>query len=223
MEVRAVIFDFDQVLIDSYNDHVDSFVIAAEKSGMKLNHNQIRKIYHEFGKSANEIMKEIYPKITARELKKFTTERDVVYKSIVEKNGIKLMKGAKEFLSFLAKKKLKIALVSSGSRKNIDLGFRKTGIGKFFDLVISSEDTRLHKPHPDPLIKAAKILKVNAKQCLYIGDSIYEIISARRARMNGVGVATGEYPQSALERNGAVKVFKNLVEFRKNFEKLLTL
>ena len=103
MAIRAIIFDFDEVLIDSYDDHVDSFVIAAKKLGISLNHNQIRKIYHEFGKSANEIMKEINPHLTAKQLVKFTTERDKVYRSIVAKRGIKLMKGAKNFLEFLSK------------------------------------------------------------------------------------------------------------------------
>lgn len=216
MAIRAVIFDFDEVLIDSYKDHLDAFVIAAKKFHINLDKPDIKKICHRFGKSAKEIMKEVKPEMTDKELNEFAVEKDKVYRVIVAKRGIKLMKGAKNLLEFLAKTKLEVAIASSASRRNINLALKKTGTGKFFDLIISAEDTKRHKPHPDPLVKAAKILRVKTKECIYVGDSVYEIISAKRAKMIGIGVTTGNYSADDLERNGAKKVFRNLLEL-KNF------
>ena len=219
MRIRAVIFDFDQVLIDSYKDHLDAFVLAAKKFGVELNKSDVKKIYHKFGKSAKEIMEDIRPQMTSAEIKKFTEEKDRIYRKIITKRGVKLMKGAKEILIFLKQKKMKIAIASSATRKNIMIGLKKNKIERFFPVIVSAEDTKRHKPFPDPLLKTARLLKVKPRETVYIGDTTYEIISAKRARMIGIAVKSGLYSTENLKKHGAKKVFENLFQLKKFFEK----
>lgn len=220
MKIRAVIFDFDQVLVDSYKDHLDAFVFSAKKFGVDLNKNDVRKIYHKFGKSAKEIMREVKPEMNDEELKNFVIEKDKIYRKLVAKHGIKLMKGAKNILVFLNHKRIKIAIASSATRKNIMIGLKKNRIEKFFSIIVSVEDTKRHKPYPDPLLKTARLFHVKPNECIYVGDTVYEMLSAKRAKMTGIAVESGIYSAKILKKNGAKLVFGDLKELYKSFEEI---
>ncbi|MEM5805463.1 MAG: HAD-IA family hydrolase [Candidatus Aenigmatarchaeota archaeon] len=218
MQIKAVIFDFDQVLIDSYKDHLDAFLLAAKKFRIKLNKEEI---YKGFGKSAKELVKSQHPELPEKFLEKFVMEKEKIYREILKKRGAKLMKGAREILKFLKKRKIKIALSSSASRKNINLSFKVLKIRKYFDVVVASEDVKKHKPNPEPLLKAAKRLRVNPKNCIYLGDSIYEMMAAKRAKMAAIGILSGIYTIKDLQKYKPLKIVKNLLEAKTFLEKIL--
>ncbi len=217
-EINAVIFDFDGVLIDSYNDHADAFLIAGKKFGLNFDKN---KIFKSFGISAKEIVKSFYPNLKESFLEKFVREKKKIYRKIVRERGIRLNHGAKDILRFLKKKNLKIAISSSASKKNILLALEKNKIRNFFDAIIAAEDTKKHKPNPDPLLKTAKKIKVDPKTCFYIGDSIYEMIAAKRAKMKAIGLLTGIYKRKDLEKYKPVFLANNLKEIKNFFKKFL--
>jgi HAD superfamily hydrolase (TIGR01509 family) len=218
MKIKAAIFDFDQLLIDSYKDHADAFLLTTKKFGIKLNK---KEIYKRFGKSAKEILKELAPNLSNKEIENFVEEKEKNYSKLVRKRGIRLLKGAKEILDFFKKRKIKIALSSSASIKNIKIAFKVAKIGKYFDVVIAAEDVKKHKPHPEPLIKAAKKLKINPKNCIYFGDSIYEMMAAKRAKMPAIGVLSGIYSKKDLEKYKPLKVVKDLKDAKKFLEKYI--
>lgn len=85
-------------------------------------------------------------------------------------------------------KKLPLAIVSGGSRESI---FKTLGILKlehYFDVFITAEDVKRHKPHPDPFLEAARRLNVNPEVCLVFEDADLGIESAKRAGMKWVKV-----------------------------------
>ncbi len=212
MKIKAVIFDFDQVIINSYVDHLIAFAIAAMKFRIIIDP---KALYVRFGKSAKDILHELKPSMSDAEIKKYVHEKEKIYRKLAERRGFKLMPGVRQTLHFLSKKKIKCAIASSAVRKNILLAAKKTKIKKYFSAIVAAEDVKRHKPYPDPLLKAAKLLHVKPKECIYVGDSIFEMIAAKRARMFAVGIHTGIYSERELFKNGAKKVIRNMAELKK--------
>jgi len=218
MGIKAVIFDFDQVLVKSYADHINAFLSAAKKFGYKVKKEEICK---GFGKAGKEMIRELLPNLTEKEIEKFMDEKEENYRKIISKKTIQSMKGTRELLGFLKKREIKYAISSSASIKNILIVLRKTRLKKCFKTIIAAEHVKHHKPHPEPLLKAAKLLKTRPTNCIYIGDSIFEMQAARRARMMGIGILTGIYNSNELKSNGASYIVNDMREVKSLLQRLL--
>jgi len=83
----------------------------------------------------------------------------------------------------------------------------------YFEVVVGSEDVQNCKPHPEPLLLAAKKLEVNPRSCIYIGDSLHDALSARSAETEFIGVLTGTGKEEELKPFG--NVFKTLSDIKK--------
>ena len=137
--IKAIIFDFDQVILNSYPDHLAAFITTARKFGIKLNP---KEVYKKFGKSAKDILQELAPSLSDKEIEKFSEEKEKIYRLMAKKNGFKLMPGAKQILRSLVRKKIKCAISSSASGKNILLAANHTGIKKYFSATVAAEEHR---------------------------------------------------------------------------------
>ncbi len=73
--------------------------------------------------------------------------------------------------------------------------------------VVTRDMVRHAKPDPDLFLAAAERLGVDIHQSLVIGDSIWDMLAAQRARALGVGVLSGGYGQDELQRAGAFRVY----------------
>jgi len=218
MRIKAVIFDFDQVLVKSYADHINAFLITAKDFGYKLKKEEVCK---RFGMSGKEIIRELLPNAIEKEIEKFMNEKEKNYRKIISKKTIQPMKGTGELLGFLKKRGIKCAISSSASIKNILIALRRTRLKKYFRTIVAAEHVRHHKPHPEPLLKAAKLLKTKPTNCIYIGDSIFEMQAGRRAHMMDIGILTGIYDSDELKRNGASYVANDMIEVRSLLQRLV--
>lgn len=216
MKIKAVIFDFDQTLVLDYPAHTKAFILTARKFGYRLDKKSIEK---RFGVSAKPLVHQLIPEMPEKELKKFVAVKEKIYREITRKEKVRLVPYAFEIFRFLKKRKIKFALASSASKKNIELDLQKTGLSKFRIPFIAAEDVHHTKPNPEPLLKAARLIRVSPRDCVYVGDSIFEMIAARRARMYPIGIHTGIYSERELKRNGAKVVFHNFRQLEKFLEK----
>lgn len=216
MKIKATIFDFDEVIIKSYKDHLDAFIEVAKKHGIKVKREEVKRL---FGLPAKQMFKKILPTASNQQIEKMVKERDRVYLKLLRKRGTKLVPYLKNFLKFLEKNNFKIAIASSSQRKSILIALEMAKIKHYFEAIVSVEDTKKHKPHPEPLLKAAKLIGVKPKYCAYIGDSIYEMIAAKRAKMKAFGLLTGSYSKKQLMQAGADYVAKNYLELKNYFKK----
>jgi phosphoglycolate phosphatase-like HAD superfamily hydrolase len=73
--------------------------------------------------------------------------------------------------------------------------------------VVTRDQVRHAKPDPDLFLAAAERLGVDIRQSLVIGDSIWDMLAAQRARALGVGVLSGGYGQAELQQSGAFRVY----------------
>ncbi len=198
--VKAVILDLDGTLINSHPAHVKSFNKMLELHGLMVNKIDFSKY---FGLIAEDILKKLFPtlsedkiSILARTKRRlFINDIDLVTKQPCVDKFIKSLKG------------LRTAIATSASREEMEAVINKFGWN--FNCLLTSYEVNHPKPAPDILIKAAEELRVKLRDCVFIGDSIYDADTARNAGVKFIGVATGSYSINDFNNKG-VKAFKNL-------------
>jgi len=85
----------------------------------------------------------------------------------------------------------RLGIVTAKRRATVALAFNVLPIERLFEAVVTSDDTKRHKPHPAPLLLAAERMDASPKDCAYVGDSTFDIRAARAAGMFAVAVTWG--------------------------------
>jgi phosphoglycolate phosphatase-like HAD superfamily hydrolase len=75
--------------------------------------------------------------------------------------------------------------------------------------IITRDDVQFAKPDPDLFLAAADRLAVQITGSIVVGDSVWDMLAARRANALGVGLLSGGYGQEELERSGAYRVYQD--------------
>lgn len=98
------------------------------------------------------------------------------YQLSIYKDYIRLFSGVARTLAQLKNRGKKCAVVSSRFRKSLDTFLSEMEIGSYFDVVMSPEGTRLHKPHAEPALKTLELLECrDASEAIFIGDASFDI------------------------------------------------
>lgn len=95
----------------------------------------------------------------------------------------KLFSGIETMLQQLIDKGIKLGVVTSRTNKEMQIVLDKFDLEKYFTTFITASKTKLHKPNPEPILKAIETLKIDSTDTLYIGDSIYDFQCARNAQV----------------------------------------
>lgn len=91
--------------------------------------------------------------------------------------------GVKEMLEELSGN-YKLAIVTSKTHQQLEDDFIKIGLIKYFDVWVCKEDTNIHKPNPEPLLKALEKGGFEVKDAVYIGDALVDYQAAKRANLD---------------------------------------
>jgi pyrophosphatase PpaX len=85
----------------------------------------------------------------------------------------------------------RLGVVTAKRKPTVERVFAGARIGGFFDVVVGSDDTERHKPHPEPVLKALELLDAEPQQAAYVGDSPFDVEAARAAGVFAVAVGWG--------------------------------
>ena len=85
----------------------------------------------------------------------------------------------------------RLGIVTAKRRATVELAFRYLPLADFFDVVVSSDDTERHKPHPEPVLHALERLDAQPAQAAYVGDSPFDVRAAKAAGVQAVAVTWG--------------------------------
>jgi HAD superfamily hydrolase (TIGR01509 family) len=205
MEHPALLFDLDGTLIDSVYQHVLAWREALLGTGIEL---AVWRIHRKIGMSGglflNALYREIGKEITADETAKIQALHHDIYSKM--SGDIAPLPGAKELLVYLSKMNVPWAIATSSHRKSCAPLLEKLGVPSTTP-VITRDMVEHAKPDPDLFIAAAKALGADIQNSVVIGDSIWDLLAARRARALGIGVLSGGYGQTELEVAGAYRVY----------------
>jgi|SRR3989344_2149342 len=208
---KAILFDLDGTLIDSLPWHVRAFHEILEERNIRIKR---EKLQAYMGKPTQIIFKELKNKHIIKEnLSKLREDRRYHYFSLVGKREL-LFPNTIQILKRL-KKEYKIGLVTSSSNLIYKHSTPKE-LQDLFETTITIDNVKHGKPNSEPLIKAARQLKLNPKECAYVGDAIFDMQAAKKSGMFAIGITTGYTNAQQLKNAGANKVIKNLKELIKN-------
>jgi pyrophosphatase PpaX len=99
--------------------------------------------------------------------------------------------GMDDVLVRLREEGRRLAIVTAKRRSTVELAFARVPLGHLFETVVGGDETERHKPDPEPLLVAARRLRVPPRECAYVGDSHFDVRAARAAGMHGIAVSWG--------------------------------
>ena len=203
----AFLFDLDGTLIDSVYQHVLAWREALESTGMELSVWRIhRRIGMSGGLFVNALMRELGGDLSTVDSERLQTIHSEAYKRMVSQ--VRPLPGARDLLNALAAEKVPHAIATSGKLDTARLSLEMLGVDPALP-VITRDQVRYAKPDPDLFLAAADRLGVPVERCVVVGDSIWDLLAAQRARALGVGVLSGGYGQEELARAGAYRVYED--------------
>jgi pyrophosphatase PpaX len=107
----------------------------------------------------------------------------------------------------------RLGIVSAKRRATVELAFASVPLGHLFECVVGGDETTRHKPHPEPLLFAAKRMGADPGDCAYVGDSPFDIRAAKTAGMHAVAVTWGGiHARATLEREQPDAIVDNAEE-----------
>ena len=185
---KGAIFDWDGVIVDSSDLHLKSWEALANELKLPLPNDHFEK---GFGKRNETIIPQIlgWSKDPAQ-INHWGKRKEEIYREFGNKDGIKLVRGSKDFLTQILSSTFRCSIGTSTERKNVELAIRQHDLSQYFLGVACSEDVSKGKPDPEVFLKAAKILSITPKNCVVFEDSPHGIEAAIRAGMKTVALTT---------------------------------
>ncbi|MDX9696920.1 MAG: beta-phosphoglucomutase [Bacteroidales bacterium] len=193
MNIEAVIFDLDGVIVDTAIFHYQAWKRLANELGFDITIHQNEHLKGISRFDSLEIVLEIgkINNLTEKEKVVLATRKNDWYKeNILKMTPDDILPGVSDFLKKLKSANHKIAIGSSS--KNAGIILEKIGYSNYFDAVIDGNKISFSKPDPEVFIKAAKELKANPKNCIVFEDAAAGIEAAHNAGMKAIGVGTQE-------------------------------
>lgn len=190
--LKALIFDMDGVLVDSMPFHAAAWKKAFLDMDMEI---QDRDIYAIEGSNPtngiNLLLRKAKKEPEAYNFEVITSIYRREFKRIFE---LKAFEGMKECLETL-KTRFMLSVVS-GSDSLIVHGIIDQLFPNLFDVVITGNDVKNSKPHPDPFLKAVEILNVQRDECIVIENATLGVEAAKKAEIYCIGVPTYVEPSN---------------------------
>ena len=215
---QAFLFDLDGTLVDSVYQHVLAWREALEAGGIYL---AVWRIHRQIGMSGglfvNALARETGHTVSAEEAERMQEVHSDAFKRY--SSQVRPLPGAQELLAYLTKAQVPWAIATSGRYQSARLSLDMLGVGD--DVPIITRDMVRHaKPDPDLFLAAADKLGVAIEDSVVIGDSIWDLLAARRARALGIGLLSGGYGREELERAGAYRVYNDPADLLQHLDEV---
>jgi len=204
-KIKLVIFDLDGVLVEAKNIHYNALNQALGKD-YAISWNEHLSVYD--GLKTNQKLEML------TERKGLPTELHSEIWESKQKHTLQMLKELQpdetlqSVMNSLVECGYKIAVCSNSIRKTVLTVLSKLGIMEFMDLVISNEDVKNSKPHPEMYWKAISMMSCLPEETLIVEDSPYGLLAASRSKSHVLRVTK---PQDVTYDN----IFNKLTEIEK--------
>lgn len=203
----AFVFDLDGTLVDSVYQHVLAWRQALEEGGISL---AVWRIHRRIGMSggllAHALARETGRRITPEDAERFQIRHAEIFASYASQ--VRPLPGARELLQHLKHAGVPFAVATSGRLQSARPSLELLGVADH-RAIITRDQVEHAKPDPDLFIAAAECLGVAVDRTVVVGDSVWDLLAAERARALGIGLLSGGYGQDELERAGAYRVYQD--------------
>jgi HAD superfamily hydrolase (TIGR01549 family) len=215
----AFLFDLDGTLVDSVYQHVLAWHEALEAEGIPLSIWRIhRKIGMSGGLFTNMLLRETGLAIDASRIEHLRRLHAAAYNRRSAK--IQPLPGARELLAYLTEAGIPWAIATSGRMETARPVLETLGVDFDRVPVVTRDQVKYAKPDPDLFLAAAERLGENIENTMVVGDSVWDMLAARRARALGIGLLSGGYGMEELERAGAYRVYDDPADLLKHIDEV---
>jgi HAD superfamily hydrolase (TIGR01509 family) len=200
----ALLFDLDGTLVDSVYQHVLAWHEVLGRAGMHLSVWRIhRRIGMSGGLFVNALLRETGKQLNAEDQKLLRAQHADAF--VRRMGDVRPLPGSCGLLRRLNQLHVPWAIATSGSPATAGPSIAMLEVDP--PVVITREDVAHAKPDPDLFLAAAERLGVDILQSIVVGDSVWDLLAAQRARALGVGVLSGGYGREELQQAGAYRVY----------------
>jgi HAD superfamily hydrolase (TIGR01549 family) len=215
----SFLFDLDGTLVDSVYQHVLAWREALETEGIDLSVWRIhRKIGMSGGLFTNMLLRETGMELAPERIERLQRLHAEAYKR--NRANIRPLPGARELLAALTSARIPWAIATSGRIDTAGPVLETLGVDLDRIPVVTRDRVKYAKPDPDLFLAAAHRLGVAIDTASVVGDSVWDMLAARRARALGIGLLSGGYGMEELERAGAYRVYEDPADLLKHLDEV---
>jgi HAD superfamily hydrolase (TIGR01509 family) len=214
----AFLFDLDGTLVDSVYQHVLAWREAMAGVGIEL---AVWRIHRRIGMSgglmANAILRETGHKVTREEAGRLVRLHAEAYARLTDQ--VRPLPGARDLLAYLTDIGAPWAIATSARIESARPTLEQLGVPSHVP-IITRDQVQYAKPDPDLFLAAAERLGVPIHKSVVVGDSVWDLLAARRARALGVGLLSGGYGEEELASAGAYRVYQDPADLLRHLDEV---
>ena len=214
----AFLFDLDGTLVDSVYQHVLAWREALEAAGIELDVWRIhRRIGMSGGLLVNALLRETGATVTPEQVAEMQRTHAAAYRRLATQ--VRPLRGARDLLDYLTERGVPWTIATSGRIESAQPALDILGVGP--EVPVVTRDQVPHaKPDPDLFLAAAERLGVAIEASVVVGDSVWDLLAARRARALGIGLLSGGYGQEELQSAGAYRVYQDPADLLRHLDEV---
>jgi HAD superfamily hydrolase (TIGR01549 family) len=217
----SFLFDLDGTLTDSVYQNVSAWKEALDSENIPL---AMWRIHRKIGMSGGLMLKmlsrETGMTISEAQAKRLSEKHAEAYERT--QGQIIALPGAVELLKTLTEEGFQWCIATSGEMETAKINLRALDLKPEQINLVTRTDVTHGKPDPDLFVTAAKKLEAKIEDCLVIGDAIWDMLAARRCKATGIGLLSGGYDTSELERAGALRVYEDPLALLNHLDEVAT-
>ena len=214
----ALIFDLDGTLVDTVYAHVFAWQRALAEAALPIDGWLIhRRIGMSGGLFTRAVAHELGRPLSATEVEAIQARHGQLFRELLPER--RPLPEAIELLADLRTAGILFGVATSGRRPEIDASLDVLGLGPE-TIVVERGNVQRAKPEPDLFLACAEQLGVSPEDCYVVGDAVWDLLAARRARMLSIGLLSGGYGEDELTRAGAFRVYRDTKELRASLDEL---
>lgn len=206
LPVQTIIFDFDYTLVDSAQGTIDGVNFAFEKMGLPIASDDA--VRRTIGLSLPDILTALAGNAYAKYVDEFTRlffqRADETMVAFAE-----FYAGVPQTVKTLRGFGIQLAIVSQKTRRYIQPILEKENLLGSFEVIVGGGDAA-YKPDPEGLLLAITQTRSIPENCLYVGDSVTDAETARRAGIAFIAVLSGVTPRTAFESYTAHAILEDV-------------
>lgn len=208
-DIQALIFDLNGTMIDDMAYHTVAWKnILNNDLNADLTEEEVKA--QMYGKN-EEVLARIFGKghFTQEEAGRISIEKEKRYQSAFLPH-LKLIEGLDAFLASAHRKKIPMAIGSAAIPFNIDFVLDNLHIRHYFQAIVSADDVKMSKPHPETFTKAAALLKAEPQNCIVFEDAPKGVEAAQNAGMKAIVLTT-------MHGSREFSQYSNILGYIKNY------
>lgn len=209
--MKALLFDFDGVLVKSMEDHYEGWRRALSEYGIDMSPEEL---YMLEGQGVKAVASQLTRKynLPVEKTPEIIRKKQAYYDQIKK---IEFYPNLLDVLNWAKEKELKMAVVTGGNRARVTETLESFGLIDYFQALVTSNDVQETKPSPQPYLKAAELLHCEPDQCVVIENAPLGIRSGKAAGMQVIAITTTLNPRYLKEADVVVNSFRELLEVLK--------